>query len=86
MATKDDNRQPLPAGAVIEYSGEQAVVVRDGGGERIEVEVDGFRQRFTFTRSPHCVNPGHEASTDLDVDAETASDVAKLRALYPRAS
>lgn len=38
---------------------------------------------FVFTPSPHFVNPGHEASSALDVDAETASDVAKLRLLYP---
>ncbi|GGM26399.1 hypothetical protein ACFQDN_21650 [Pseudomonas asuensis] len=39
--------------------------------------------QFVFTPSPHFVNPGHEASSDLHVDSETATDVAKLRDLYP---
>ncbi len=39
--------------------------------------------QFVFTPSPHFVNSGYEASPELDVDAETAADVAKLRELYP---
>lgn len=39
--------------------------------------------QFVFKPSPHFVNQGHEASPDLEVDAETAADVAKLRGLYP---
>jgi len=39
--------------------------------------------QFEFTPSPHFVSPGHETSIGLDVDAETASDVARLRDLYP---
>lgn len=49
MAKQDVNRQPLPAGTVIEYSGEEATVVQDIGGERIDVEVDGSRQRWWWT-------------------------------------
>jgi len=39
--------------------------------------------QFEFTPSPHFVNQGLEASSDLEVDAETAEDVAKLRDRYP---
>lgn len=38
---------------------------------------------FLFTPSPHFVNAGHEASHTLDTDAETATDVARLREFYP---
>lgn len=49
MSVKDKTRKPLPAGAVIEYMGEEATVLADQGGERIEVEVDGHRQRWWWT-------------------------------------
>ena len=49
MAKQNENRQPLPAGTVIEYCCEQAEVVRDSGGDRLEVAVDGCRQRWWWT-------------------------------------
>lgn len=39
---------------------------------------------FVFTSSPHFViDSGHDASSSLDIDAETAADVVKLRGFYP---
>ncbi len=43
-------RLPLPAGAVIEYCGDLAVVVRDPGGEgRLTVKVRGLVTRWRWT-------------------------------------
>nr|WP_079867676.1 hypothetical protein [Pseudomonas aeruginosa] len=42
--------------------------------------------QFEFTPSPHFIKPGHEASSELEVDTDTASDLARLRVLYPELS
>lgn len=45
----DSDREPLPAGAVIEYRGEEATVVADQGGSELDVEVDGRQERWQWT-------------------------------------
>lgn len=46
---RDKDREALPAGAVIDYRGEEATVVADQGGSELDVEVDGHRQRWQWT-------------------------------------
>jgi len=38
--------RPLPPGSVVDYCGERGVVVYDDGGDRIEVDCDGYRQNW----------------------------------------
>lgn len=39
-------RSPLPAGTLIEYCGERAVIVSDDGDNQVTVEVDGSIMRW----------------------------------------
>lgn len=49
MAIQDRNRTPLPAGAVINFCDELATVVRDTGGEKLDVLADGYVQPWYWT-------------------------------------
>ncbi|MES2877534.1 MAG: hypothetical protein V4713_03860 [Pseudomonadota bacterium] len=49
MNTDQTNTQilrPLPAGTVVDFCGERGTVIKDDGGEKIEVESDGFRMNW----------------------------------------
>jgi len=49
-----NERKPLPPGAVIEFMGEQAVVVSDAGGSQLDVVVDGDCQRWDWSFGGAC--------------------------------
>jgi len=38
--------RPLPCGSIIEYLGQQAIVISDDGGEKITVNAEGERQEW----------------------------------------
>lgn len=42
------NREPLPYGTTIRYHSAVAVVIDDHGGDTLEVECEGFRQRWRW--------------------------------------
>lgn len=42
-------REALPVGSIIDFCGERGEVIRDDGGDRIDVIADGFHQRWFWT-------------------------------------
>ncbi len=44
--TNQSVARPLPAGAIIDFCGEQAIVISDDGGRTVSVLADGFKQNW----------------------------------------
>lgn len=42
----NSTRQPLPAGTIIEFCGDEAEVVSDDGGSRLTVAIDGYKMAW----------------------------------------